>query len=91
MLRLTRMPDRSGATLLKAEGQIVAEWVTLLETECLELIREQQQVTLDLGGVSYVDRRGVRLLGELTRHGTLSLVRCPPLVAQLLTEEEAAG
>jgi anti-anti-sigma regulatory factor len=88
MLRITRSSPSPSAVVLKAEGQLVAEWVGLLETECRELLGTNQRVILDLAEVNYLDRRAVRLLRELTR-GSLALVNCPPLVEQLLTEEAA--
>jgi anti-anti-sigma regulatory factor len=86
MLRLTRTVRDSTEVVLKAEGQIVAEWVPLLEAECRELLGTDRRVMLDLGDVSYLDRRAVRMLRELTR-GDLGLLNCPPLVAELLTED----
>lgn len=86
MLRLTRSPRSTSEIVLQAEGQIVAEWVDLLEAECRELLDGKQRVLLDLGKVSYLDGQAVRMLRELTR-GSLGLVNCPPLVEQLLTED----
>jgi anti-anti-sigma regulatory factor len=86
MLRLTRSTPSTSQVVLKAEGQIVAEWVGLLETECRELLATDRQVVLDLAEVSYLDRRAVRMLRELTR-GSLGLINCPPLVEELLTED----
>ena len=57
MLRLTRTTRLPQEVTLLLEGQIVAEWVELLEAECLTLLRTDQKVLLDLSGVSYLDRR----------------------------------
>jgi anti-anti-sigma regulatory factor len=86
MLRLTRTAPGTSEVVLKAEGQIVGEWVALLESECRELLAMERHVALDLSNVSYLDTQAVRLLRELTR-GSLGLVNCPPLVEQLLTED----
>lgn len=86
MLRLTRTSARPQQVILKAEGQIVAEWVDILEQECLDLLATDQQVLLDLGDVSYVDRRAVRLLRELATR-PLAIINCSPLVEELLTED----
>ena len=86
MLRLTRTSRRPREILLKAEGQIVAEWVGLLEEECRELAARDQQVVLDLGDVSYLDGRAVRLLKSLAA-GPVSIINCSPLVEELLAEE----
>lgn len=86
MLRLTRTNQRPLEVTLKAEGQIVAEWVGLLEAECLELSAQDRQVFLDLADVSYLDGRAVRLLRALAA-GPVSLINCSPLVEELLAEE----
>jgi anti-anti-sigma factor len=86
MLRLTRTSIANSEVVLKAEGQIVAEWVALLESECRELLATERHVALDLSDVSYLDSQAVRMLRELTR-GSLALVNCPPLVEELLTED----
>lgn len=87
MLRLTRLTQsaqRGSEIVLKAEGQIVAEWVPVLEAECRELLGTDQVVVLDLGAVSYLDTRAVGLLRRLTG-GPLKLVNCSPLIEELLT------
>jgi len=56
MLRLTRTSPGTADVVLKAEGQIVGDWVALLESECRELLATERSVALDLGDVSYLDR-----------------------------------
>jgi anti-anti-sigma regulatory factor len=86
MLRLTRTTRLPHEVILLLEGQIVAEWVELLEAECLTLLRSDQNVLLDLSRVSYVDRRAARLLRDLAAR-SVQLINCPPLVADLVTED----
>jgi len=75
-LRITRKRgSRSRATLV-LEGKVVAEWAALLERECSDLLRSRRAVSLDLAGVSFVDRAGVRALGRVSRRGVE--VRCFP-------------
>ena len=88
MLRLTRSTQRRGHVVLKAEGRIVGEWVRLLEEECRSLARGQDGLVLDLASVSYLDQDAVRLLRSLTADN-VSLVNCPPLLEELLAEEES--
>ncbi|MGH7535633.1 MAG: STAS domain-containing protein [Gemmatimonadales bacterium] len=85
MLRLTRT-SQPNSVVVKAEGQIVAEWVRLLEEECRELTGGDPKVMLDLADVSYLDRGAVRLLRELAG-GRVLLINCSPLVAELLAED----
>ena len=107
MLRLTRTTRLPHEVILLLEGQIVAEWVELLEAECLTLLRSDQNVLLDLSRVSYLDRRAARLLAAGERDIALELgeaqiaarllrdlaarsvqlINCPPLVADLVTED----
>jgi anti-anti-sigma regulatory factor len=86
MLRLTRTTQLPHEVVLKAEGQIVAEWVELLEEECLQLVGPERRVLLDLADVSYLDRRAVRLIRELVT-GAVAIINCPPLVEELLRED----
>ena len=88
MLRITHTSSTPNDIVLKAEGQIMAEGVGLLESECRRFLGGSQRVLLDLGEVNYLDRRGVLLLRELTRE-SLALINCPPLVAQVLIEDAA--
>jgi anti-anti-sigma regulatory factor len=86
MLRLTRTTRLPHEVIVLLEGQIVAEWVELLEAECLTLLQTDQRVLLDLSRVSYLDRRGARLLRDLAAR-SVQLINCPPLVADLVTED----
>jgi anti-anti-sigma regulatory factor len=86
MLRLTRTTRLPREVILVLEGQIVAEWVELLEEECLALLQTDQKVLLDLSMVSYLDRRAARLLRDLAG-GSVILINCPPLVADLIRED----
>jgi len=86
MLRLTRTTRLPHEVILVLEGQIVAEWVGLLEEECLELLGTDRRVFLDLADVSYLDRRAVRLLRELAAR-SVTLINCPPLVDELVRED----
>jgi anti-anti-sigma regulatory factor len=86
MLRLTRTSQPPDDVILLLEGQIVAQWVRLLEEECLELLGTGCQVLLDLSGVSYLDRGAARLLRELENR-SVRLINCPPLVDELVRED----
>lgn len=85
MLRITRTALSPSETAVKAEGQIIAEWVGLLETECRELLAANHRVVLDLGGVSNLDGRAVLVLRELSA-ANLELSNCSPLIEELLAE-----
>jgi anti-anti-sigma regulatory factor len=75
-LRITRKKrSRSRATLV-LEGKVAAEWAALLERESSDLLRSGLAVSLDLEGVTFVDRAGVRTLKRLSRAGVE--IRCRP-------------
>jgi anti-anti-sigma factor len=86
MLRLTRTAETPDEVVIKAQGQIVAEWVSVLEEEVLRLAARDHQVVLDMGEVNYLDSRAVRLIRTLAA-GPVSLVNCSPLVEELLAED----
>ena len=86
MLRLTRTTKPPHEVILLLEGQIVAQWVRLLEEECRELLSADRRVYLDLSGVNYLDRQAARLLRELSDR-SVRLINCPPLVDELVRED----
>ena len=86
MLRLTRVTRLPQEVVLILEGQIVAQWVELLEAQCLELLATDRKLFLDLAGVTYLDRRAVRLVRELAAR-SVTLINCPPLVGELVKED----
>ncbi len=82
-LRITRKRgSRSRATLV-LEGKVAAEWAALLERECSDLLRSRRAVSLDLAGVTFVDRAGVQTLGRLSRKGVEILCRRGPVASVL--------
>ena len=85
-LRITRKKrSRSRATLV-LEGKVAAEWAALLERECSGLLRSRPSLSLDLSGVTFVDRAGVRTLRRLSREG-VGIVCSPGPVASVLEGE----
>lgn len=85
MLRLVATTNCSEVTL-RVEGELVAEWVGLLEDECQRLRTTPQTLLLDLSGVTYVDANGVNRLRALEGAG-VTLVRCPSLIRLMLAED----
>jgi anti-anti-sigma regulatory factor len=71
---------------LRLEGSVAAQWAALLEHECSDLLRSRGAVSLELAGVSFVDRAGVQTLEWLSRRGVE--IRCRPgAVASVLEGE----
>ena len=85
MLRLTQTSHGTDDIVLTVEGRIVSDWADVLEQECLDLLDRGTHVVLDIGQVSYLDRRGVRVLRELLQK-RLTIRNGTPLVEELLQE-----
>lgn len=86
MLRLTTLDDSKNLTV-RAEGELVADWVDLVEQECRRALGSSRPVLLDLGGVTYLDSRAVTRLRSLAADGVI-LAHCPPLIETMLSEDE---
>jgi hypothetical protein len=82
-LRITREEESGPRAELRLEGRLVAEWVGLLERECLGVLRSRGAMSLDLAGVNFVDRAGVRTLARLSRAGVEIRCRSGPVASVL--------
>ena len=83
VLRITKMVEGPLFVVLKVEGRIVADWVSVLEKECLARLRKKQEVLLDLAGVTFVSDDGVKMLKRIET-GKLQLINCSYLIQDLL-------
>jgi anti-anti-sigma regulatory factor len=83
LLRITR--EDSGT--LRLEGRVVQPFMDLLERECSGLFGVSVGVTLDLSGVTLVDREGIETLKRLQRRGAV-LRGCSDAVASVLEAED---
>jgi len=68
---------------LTVEGALVADWVPLLEAQCLRHLDARKPVELDFAGVSFVDRGGVAMVRRLVARGA-QVTRASGLVNALL-------
>ena len=68
---------------LRLEGHVSGPWVEELRGVCERLLAQGQQPTLDLAGVSFLDRDGITLVrGLAARH--VALINRSPFVAEQL-------
>jgi hypothetical protein len=75
---------RDGASVVRAEGQMIGPWVNELGRLVEELLRARvEPPTVDLRGVSFVDRDGVDLLRRLEHRG-VTVVNCSRFGAEQL-------
>lgn len=86
MLKITDDPTPTGRRIFMLEGRIVGAWIAELQGLCDAALREGSALTLDLSGVSFVDRLGASLLRRLTQR-RVALVGSTPFVAEQLRGE----
>jgi hypothetical protein len=82
MLKIVASESEPGRTILRLEGQVIGPWVEELKIAS-ETALIHGAVVLDLGDVSFVERRGVELLQALGARG-VDLVNCTSFVLEQL-------
>lgn len=83
MLRITPQTSTDGSERLFLEGRLAGESVAALETSLGEALVRSASVTLDMGGVTFVDGEGARLLRDLISRD-VALHGCSNFVLLLL-------
>ena len=83
MLRITKVAESPSLVTMKLEGRIASDWVSLLENECLRFLEEKRKVVLDFSEVTFVDWRGVEMLGKISVNN-IQVINCCPLIEDLL-------
>jgi hypothetical protein len=85
MLKISGPESGDHPRTLRLAGQVIGPWVEALRGVCEQLLAEGQPLTLDLAGVSFLDRDGIALLRRLAaRH--VALINRSPFVAEQLRE-----
>jgi ABC-type transporter Mla MlaB component len=86
MLRITQLRCTPTLVTLKVEGRVAADWVPVLERECVQHIDGGRVVRLDFSAVSLIDREGLAMLRKLaTSH--VEIVNASPFIQALLAGE----
>lgn len=83
MLRITCTHQVGSRETHKLEGRLVGPWVRELRQLCDVRLGGHQAVTLEIAGLSYVDREGVALLRDLLARG-VELERGSRFVTELV-------
>ncbi len=83
MLRITKVSESPSLVTMKLEGRITADWVFLLENECLGFLDERRRVVLDFSEVTFVDWHGVKMLGRISAKN-IQVINCCPLIEDFL-------
>lgn len=86
MLKITDNLGPTSRRIFRLEGRIGGPWIIELQGLCEVALREGSALTLDLSGVSFVERQGVLLLRSLMeRH--VALIGSTPFVTEQLRGE----
>jgi ABC-type transporter Mla MlaB component len=84
MLRITENETEGGRGLTyQLEGRLVGPWVQETQLLCEAALRSRESVTLDLAGVSFIDREGIALLRNLQSRN-VHISNCSGFIAELL-------
>ena len=73
---------RDAVTLL-LEGKVIGDAVDEVDSSCEQALAEGRRITLDLAGVSFIDRRGIALFHRLAAR-QVSIVNCSGFIAEQL-------
>lgn len=82
MLRISVSEQDPSCRVIKLEGKLLQAWVDEVRRVCVEA-EEGSLPSLDLSGLSFVDRHGAEMLQQLLRRG-VRIRACSPFVAELL-------
>jgi len=85
VLKISILNDSDQAIELQLEGKLVGPWVEELRRLSDEALSLQENVSLDLEKVWFVDSRGVTLLRDLAKR-QVSELNCSQFVSQQLKE-----
>jgi anti-anti-sigma regulatory factor len=87
MLRITAVAESPMLVTLKLDGRLVSDWVALLEEECLMWLRDHRTVLLDVAEVTFIDRRGVKMLRRITSD-RLRIINASAFITELIEGDE---
>jgi len=86
ILRISVAKSSSRNEILRLEGHLGGPWVDELYHSCRGVMAAGKRLTLDLAGVSFIGRDGIKLLRKLQQAG-VEIVNCSPFVALQLEED----
>lgn len=90
MIRVTKIGEDPECVVLKVEGQIVSDWIPILESECLRWSASKDCLILDFSEVGFIDARGAEMIGRLNetlQKERLKIINCSPLIKELLVAD----
>lgn len=85
ILKISSLESSGSGKTFRLEGHLGGPSVSELHRSCGQVLLQGRQLTLDLAGVSFIDRDGISLLKEL-KILDVKLRNCSPFVALRLQE-----
>jgi len=89
MLRIVEEKIADNSTILRLHGRVADEWIEVLETSCNDVFQSnghgESSLILDLGGVSFADPKGARLLQQLEQREVL-FINCSPFLQEQIKQ-----
>jgi len=79
VLRITKIDETFAMITMKLEGKLASDWVSLLESECMNCLKGKQRVRLDFSDVTFIDEQGIEMLGRLAGEN-VKVINCSALV-----------
>jgi hypothetical protein len=86
ILKISVAKSSTRNEVLRLEGHLGGPWVDELCHSCRCVLAVGKRLTLDLAGVSFVSREGVKLLKKL-QEDEVQVANCSPFVALQLQED----
>jgi ABC-type transporter Mla MlaB component len=83
MVKISVIEANPSALTLLIEGKVVGDAVEEVNGSCGQALAEGRRLTLDVAGVSFMDRAGVALFHRLAAR-QVSIVNCSAFVAEQL-------
>ena len=84
MIRITETYEDNKMVILKIEGKIVGPCIWDLERLCSDYIyKKEKEVVLDLEGVTFIDNKGLHMLGGF-KDNEIKVVNCSPFIQLLI-------
>jgi anti-anti-sigma regulatory factor len=83
MVKISVIDSSKSVTALLVEGKVVGDAVDEVRLSCERALAEGRRLTLDLGGVSFIDRAGIALFHRLAAL-EVSVINCSAFVAEQL-------
>jgi len=84
MIKIT-ISTSDHAAVVRLEGRLAGQYVVEVRKSCEPFVAEDREVTIDVTGVSFVDRDGLALIRHLMGQG-VHFANCSLFLAEQLKE-----